>query len=43
MTSQSKDYILKQTRAAASYLTQCWDALFEIERLIQSKGGTHGT
>jgi hypothetical protein len=39
MSGQNKDWILKQSRAAVFYLTQCWSALWEIERLIQSKGG----
>ena len=41
MSSQNKDWILKQSRAAVFYLTQCWSALWEIERLIESKGGDH--
>jgi hypothetical protein len=39
MSGQNKDWILKRPRAAVFYLTQCWSALWEIERLIQSRGG----
>lgn len=35
----NKDWIRKQTRPAVFYLTQCWSALREIERLMQSEGG----
>jgi hypothetical protein len=39
MSGRNKEWILKQSRAAVFYLTQCWSALWEIEGLIQSKGG----
>src|ERR1700747_2627221 len=39
MSGQNKDWILEQSRAAVFYLTQCWSALWEIERLMESKGG----
>jgi len=39
MSGQNNDWILKQSRTAVFYLTQCWSALWEIERLIRSKGG----
>jgi hypothetical protein len=41
MSGQNKDWILRQSRAAVFFLTQCWSALWEIERLMESKGGDH--
>ena len=40
LVSQKKGWILHQSRTAVFYQTECWAALFEIERLIKRNAGS---